>query len=85
MVHGNYYGIQYEIHLTKEIDYYDDLLPIWMDVRTRIDMYRINGYYKLIVIPYVDFSEQLDNNSLFKSYIRMMNIKNAGMKINSEN
>lgn len=70
MVHGNYYGIQYEIHLTKEIDYYDDLLPIWMDVRTRIDMYRINGYYKLIVIPYVDFSEQLDNNSLFKSYIR---------------
>ncbi len=41
MVNGNYYGIQYEIFLTKEIDFYDDLLPIWMDVRARIEMKKI--------------------------------------------
>lgn len=72
MVHGNYYGIQYEIHLTKELDYYDDLLPIWIDLRTQIqpEKDRHTGNYKLIVIHYNDFSPQLNRNSLFHCYIR---------------
>ncbi len=72
MVHGNYYGIQYEIHLTKEIDFYDDLLPIWMEVRARIEIEkdRQTGNNKLIVIPYGEFNEQLFNNKLFNSYVR---------------
>ena len=72
MVHGNYYGIQYEVFLTKEIDFYNDLLPIWMEVRARIEIQKdkqINNY-KLIVIPYREFDKQLCKNSLFSSYVR---------------
>ena len=71
MVSGYYYGIQYEIFLTKEIDFYDDLLPIWMEVRSRIEIVKDKqtGNYKLIVITYHDLSRQLRNNSLFESYI----------------
>lgn len=71
MVHGNYYGIQYEIHLTKELDFYDELLPIWMEVRARIEMTKdkYTGVHKLILIPYNDFSKILYNNKLFKSYV----------------
>ena len=70
MVFGNYYSIQYEIHITKEIDFYDDLLPIWMEVRSRIEMEKDKqtGNYKLIVIHYDEFYQQLRNNSLFQSY-----------------
>lgn len=72
MVHGNYYGIQYEIHLTKKIDFYNDLLPIWTDVRSRIEMEpdRATGQLKLIVIPYKEFDRQLYINELFRSYVR---------------
>jgi hypothetical protein len=64
MVHGNYYDIQYEIFLTKEIDFYDDLLPIWMEVRAKIEIQKD----KLIV--YRKFDKQLCKNSLFSSYVR---------------
>jgi hypothetical protein len=72
MVHGNYYGIQYEIHLTKDLDFYDDLLPIWIEVRARIEMAKDKetGLNKLIVIPYEEFNQQLYNNKLFNSYAR---------------
>lgn len=72
MVHGNYYGIQYEIYLTKLIDFYDDLLPIWVNARARIEMERDknSGLYKLIVIPYQQFDKQLYNNSLFRKFIQ---------------
>lgn len=72
MVHGNYYGIQYEIHLTNELDFYDDLLPIWIDLRAQIhsEKDRRTGNYKLVIVHYNDFSPQLYRNELFKSYIR---------------
>lgn len=72
MVHGNYYGIQYEIHLIKELDFYDDLLPIWIDLRAQIHPEKDNrtGNYKLVIIHYNDFSPQLYRNELFNSYIR---------------
>jgi hypothetical protein len=73
MVHGTYYGIQYEIYLTKQIDFYNILLPIWMEVRSRIEMEKNNNGYKLIVIPYRDFNSQLLKNSLFISYIKENN------------
>jgi hypothetical protein len=75
MVHGTYYGIQYEIHLTKEIDFYNDLLPIWIDVRARIEMEKDKhtGNYKLIIISHREFEKQLLNRSIFKSYIRENN------------
>lgn len=72
MVHGTFYGIQYEIHLTKELDFYDDLLPIWIELRAQIhpEKERQTGNNKLIVIPYGEFAQQLYNNKLFTSYIR---------------
>ena len=55
MVHGNYYGAQYEIYLNKQVDFYNDILPIWMSVRERIE-YELskigNGKCKLVIIPY---------------------------------
>jgi hypothetical protein len=72
MVHGNYYGIQYEVFLSKEIDFYDDLLPIWIETRARIEMKKDGeaGIYKLIVIPYDEIDKQLHKNALFSSYVR---------------
>ena len=72
MVHGNYYGIQYEVFLKKEIDFYDDLLPIWMDVRARIEIQKAKqtNNYKLIVIPYREIHQQTYDSSLFRSYVR---------------
>lgn len=60
MVHGIYYGVQYEIYLNKELDLFDDILPICSDVRKMISLEKINknsNYYKLVIIPYQD----LDN------------------------
>jgi len=75
MVHGTYYGIQYEVKLTKNIDFYNDLLPIWMKVRMRIEMQKDikSNNYKLIIIPYSEFNEQLSKNSLFTSYVKENN------------
>lgn len=72
MAHGNFYGIQYEIHLRKELDFYNDLLPIWMEVRARIEMAynKESGINKLILIPHEEFDQQLYNNKVFNSYIR---------------
>jgi hypothetical protein len=72
MVHGNFYGIQYEIYLTKELDFYDDLLPIWSEVRARIELGKVKetGINKLIIIPYEEFSQQLYNKKVFDDYIR---------------
>jgi hypothetical protein len=86
MVHGNYYGIQYEIHLTREIDYYDELLPIWINVRAKIEMEKDKktGNYKLIVIPYNNFCNQLFKNELFNSYVRE-NDKYSFSSVNNKN
>jgi len=75
MVHGTYYGIQYEVKLTKNIDFYNDLLPIWMELRARIEMQKDikSNNYKLIIIPYSEFNEQLSKNSLFTSYVKENN------------
>lgn len=70
MVHGTNYGIQYEIHLTRDIDFYDELLPIWSATRTRIEMEKNkdDGTCKLTVIPHTEFIKQLYYNAKFLSY-----------------
>ncbi len=70
MVHGTYYGIQYEIQLNSEIDFYNDLLPIWIATRTRIELGANN---RLIVIPYKDFDKQLIKNEYFNIYMNELN------------
>jgi hypothetical protein len=72
MVHGNFYGIQYEIFINCNLDFYDDLLPIWTAVRARIELEKDKdaGINKLIIIPHEEFSQQLYNNKVFNSYSR---------------
>jgi hypothetical protein len=64
MINRHYYGIQYEIHLIREIDYFGELLPIWANIRSKIEMEKDTktGNYKLIVIPCEDFYEKLLKN-----------------------
>ena len=71
MVHGIYYSVQYEICLNKSIDFYDDMLPIWIHTRARIEIKQdeYTGCIKLIVIPYDTFSSMLYSNPLFYEYI----------------
>jgi len=74
MVHGTYYGIQYEIYLKPNIyiDFFNDLLPIWIESRTKIEIEydKYNGRCKLIIFPYNQFDKHLIKNKLFKQYVR---------------
>jgi hypothetical protein len=45
MVHGDYFGINYIIHLTKPIDLYNDLLPICITNRHMLTF--ISAFYEL--------------------------------------
>jgi hypothetical protein len=53
MVHGNFYSVQYEIHLTKQLDLYNDILPICSSIRCMLTY--VNN--KIILIS----RNQLDN------------------------
>jgi hypothetical protein len=75
MVHGISYGVQYEILLNKNIDFYDDLLPLWISVRAKIELKKTNGLIKLIVIPYDQLDSQLPE--LFKEYRKQVIIKHV--------
>lgn len=83
MVHGNYYGVQYEIYLNKEISLWDDVLPICSYVKKMLTLEKVKGYkdkYKLVVIPYNDFDKRLKNNDEIYCYIHSVEI----IKNNSE-
>jgi len=80
MVHGNFYGIQYEIILNKEIDFYNDLLPIWISTRSRIEMEN----NKLIVISHGSFNKQLYHNSIFNEYVEQNNEASYQIKHTNE-
>ena len=83
MVHGNYYGVQYEIYLNKEISLWDDVLPICSYVKKMLTLEKVKGYkdkYKLVVIPYNDFDKRLKNNDEIYCYIHSVEIiKNNGI------
>ena len=77
MVHGNYYGAQYEIYLNKQIDFYNDILPIWISVRERIEYELIkfgNGQYKLIVIPYQKLDKRFQKLEYTRNYMSAIDI-----------
>ncbi len=42
MVHGNYYGVQYVLTLSKILDYYDDVLPLCALHRTMFDLVNVD-------------------------------------------
>lgn len=75
MVHGNYYGVQYEIYLNKELDLFDDILPICIDVRKMISLEKINkdsDNYKLVIIPYRELDKRFEKREHVREYIRSL-------------
>ena len=62
-------SVQYEIKLTRDIDFFDELLPIWINVRAKIELKKnYKTGFTLVVIPYDDLRTQLYKNNLFNSY-----------------
>jgi len=76
MVHGNYYGVQYEIYLNKELDLFNDILPICIDVRKMISLEKINKIsdnYKLVIIPYRELDKRFEKRENVRKYIDSLN------------
>ena len=75
MVHGNYYGVQYEIYLSKKLDLFNDVLPICIDVRKMISLEKIDKNsdgYKLVIIPYKELDKRFEKRELFDKYVRSL-------------
>ena len=76
MVHGKYYGVQYEIYLNKELDLYNDVLPICMDVRQMISLEKTDKHsnqYKLVVIPYKELDKRFVKRGHITKYMESLN------------
>lgn len=61
MVHGNYYGLQYEIYLNKELDLFNDILPICIHVRKMISLEKVDKnseQYKLVIISHKELDKR---------------------------
>lgn len=65
MVHGDYFGINYIIHLTKPIDLFNDLLPICI---TNRHMLKIINPTKISIFRPTNFDKRL-NSKVMYSYM----------------
>lgn len=72
MVHGNYYGVQYEIYLNKELDLFNDILPICIDVRKMISLEKHSNQYKLVIIPYRELDERFEKREHVRKYMQSL-------------
>jgi hypothetical protein len=68
MVHGNACGLQYEIHLTKPLDFFQDVIPIWTATRTRIEYKEYDGKFVLIVLSPHQLEIRSSNLHLIREY-----------------
>ena len=70
MVHGISGSLQYEIHLTQHVDFFDDILPICIDVRELFTLKKTQmnnkDVYKLIIISNNTFEDILNKNNYNK-------------------
>jgi len=73
MVHGTNYGVQYIIKLNKNIDLYDDLLPICSSVRTMI---KILPEQKICILPYSTLDKRFGENEYSKVLVPSLNSSN---------
>jgi len=70
MVHGTNYGVQYIIKLNKDIDLYDELLPICSSVRTMI---KILPEQKICILPYSTLDKRFSENEYSKILVSSLN------------
>lgn len=85
MVHGNYYGVQYEIYLNKMIDLFDDVLPICINVRKMISLEKINKnseQYKLVIIPYRELDKRFEKREHVRKYMASLDEISYNRQIN---
>lgn len=76
MVHGNYYGVQYEIYLNEELDLFNDILPICIDLRKMISIEKIDknsDNYKLVIIPYRELDKRFEKREHARKYMESLN------------
>jgi hypothetical protein len=71
MVHGTNYGVQYVIYLDKEVDFFNDILSICMDVRHMIEYVKMSNANKSKLILFSDtrFDERFSTIPLAKKYV----------------
>lgn len=71
MVHFDYHGVQYEAYLNRELDLYDVILPVCIDVRKMISITKIDrtNDYKLVILPYNELEDRFSKNPHFSKYI----------------
>lgn len=98
MVHGNYYGAQYEIYIYQPIDFYNDILPISMLVREKFELIEFgieqrkikrvnfsNGISKLIIIPYINLDKRFEKLKYVGNYVSSIDkLSNIGLNIFSK-
>jgi hypothetical protein len=74
MVHGYIFGVQYEIHLDINLDYFDDLLPICSSIRHMIELKNCDktGKSYLILFDMEDFMTRFRNTCLYGQYSENM-------------
>jgi len=77
MVHGNYYGVQYEIYLNKQLNLFDDVLPICIDVRKMISL----EHNKLVIIPYRELDKRFEKREHVIKYMESMDEISYNYKI----
>jgi len=73
MVHGTNFGIHYIIQLNKEIDVYNDLLPICSDIRFMLDKL---PNQRLCVLSYHILNERFMNTQYYIDLLSSLNFIN---------
>jgi hypothetical protein len=73
MVHGDYFGVNYIIHLTKPIDLFNDLLPICISNR---HMLKIINPTKISIFKPTNFDERLNSKEMYSYISSFYELKN---------
>jgi hypothetical protein len=68
MVHGQSYNVEYIIKLDREVDYFDDILPVSIDTRTLFKFTK-NNTLKLVIIN----SSKFEIRKINKYFVEYMN------------
>lgn len=73
MVHGTNFGVEYAVYLNKPVDFYDDVLPLWVATRTRLTYTPLkDGISKLTIFSMHYLYDRMTTEP-GKEYTREMN------------
>jgi predicted small metal-binding protein len=81
MVHGTNYGLQYIFMADRDIDYYDDILKISIDIRKKLFEKNSKSF---IIFNTTEFDKRLYNLDHGKKYINALNNIEYNMSVSRE-